>query len=487
MVRFINFLGLITLFLLLPLTLSADSWDLVHKSGELRWGADPTGGAPYVFADPQNPSNLIGFEVDLMLALSRELGVKPRLVSVPWDELIPALERGDYDVAFNGLEITAGRQRVVLFTRPYYIFVEQMTVRRGDRRFSTVADLRGHRIGTLSASLAQSILSSDPLITVVPYPSPVESYKDLQLGRTDAALFDAPIAAYYAGPNPQLENLDCFFGRGLYGGAVSKNSPRLKAELDRALDQLMKTGQARAIYNKWHLWNSEQKQLGQDVAVAHPPAERSVIPFVPLLLRSAGMTILLSVASMIIAVSFGFALCLGNLYGSRPVHHLCVGYVELARGTPLLVQLYLLYYGLPNVGIQLNAFVAAIVGVGLNYAAYESEIYRAGILSVPRGQDEAARSLGLTRPESLRFVIIPQALRTILPPSTNDFIALFKDTSLVSVITVTELTRAYNLAATTTFQFLNLGLITAALYFLMSYPLARWARTMERRRNAALH
>jgi polar amino acid transport system substrate-binding protein len=158
--------------------------------------------------------------------------------------------------------------------------------------------------------------------------------------------------------------------------------------------------------------------------------------------------------------------------------------VEITRGTPLLIQLYVLYYGLPNLGLQLNALVAAVLGVGFNYAAYESEIYRAGILSVPRGQEEAARSLGLTTWQTLRHVVLPQAIRTVLPPSTNDFIALFKDTSLVSIITVMELTRAYSQAATATFRFLELGLLTAGLYLMMSLPLSFLSRRLESQRRA---
>jgi polar amino acid transport system substrate-binding protein len=117
--------------------------------------------------------------------------------------------------------------------------------------------------------------------------------------------------------------------------------------------------------------------------------------------------------------------------------------------------------------------------MGFNYAAYESEIYRTGLLSVPKGQDEAARSLGLTTWQSLWHVLLPQSIKTILTPSTNDFIALFKDTSLVSIITVTELTRAYSQAATATFRFLELGLLTAALYLMMSLPLSFLSRRLE--------
>jgi polar amino acid transport system substrate-binding protein len=159
--------------------------------------------------------------------------------------------------------------------------------------------------------------------------------------------------------------------------------------------------------------------------------------------------------------------------------------VEIIRGTPLLIQLYLLYYGLPGLGVKLPALVAAVTGLGLNYAAYEAEIYRAGILAIPRGQTEAAQSLGMTRMQTVIHVLIPQAVRTVLPPVTNDFIAMLKDSSLVSVITVVELTKAYSIQAASTFSYLELGLVTAAIYLLMSLPLARLSRYLEARTGFA--
>ena len=118
------------------------------------------------------------------------------------------------------------------------------------------------------------------------------------------------------------------------------------------------------------------------------------------------------------------------MFGPAPVRWFASAYVEVVRGTPLLIQLYLIYYGLPNVGIRLNAFTAAVLGLGFNYAAYEAENYRAGIQAIPRGQMEAALSLGMTRAAAIRRVILPQAMRLVVPPVTNDFIALFKGTLL---------------------------------------------------------
>lgn len=466
-----------------------EAWNRVSSAGELRWGADATGGAPYIFPDRNNPKSLIGFEIELMEALGRQLHLTPRLVQAPWEELVPALQRGDFDIVVNGLEVTPDRRQVIDFSVPYYYFSEQITARKGDHRFTSMADLRGHRVGTLAASLAFTLLTQTGSIEVVPYPSPVESYRDLTLGRVDAVLMDLPIAAWYAQPNPALENTGEPIGEGVYAVGVRKDSPELLRKVNDGLAALAAQGELERIYRKWNLWNERQARL-KDASLSDGGAvaeRRSLKRYVPLLLAGAGMTLLLSVLSMALAVVAGALLCVAKLYGNRLWRSLAATYIEIIRGTPLLIQLYLLYYGLPNVGIHLNAFTAAILGMGLNYAAYEAEIYRSGLLSIPRGQSDAARSLGMTPWQTLWHILSPQAIRTILPPSTNDFIALFKDTSLVSVITVTELTKVYSTAANTSYRFLELGLMTAALYFLMSYPLATWSRKLERRQHAALH
>src|SRR6185436_5769262 len=153
------------------------------------------------------------------------------------------------------------------------------------------------------------------------------------------------------------------------------------------------------------------------------------------------------------------------LYGVKPIRWAATAYIEAVRGTPLLIQLYLIYYGLPDlVGLRLNAFVAAVVGLGLNYAAYEAENYRAGISAIPRGQMEAALALGMPRWIALRCVVIPQALRLVIPPVTNDFIALFKDSSLVSIITMVELTKVYGMIASTYYDYIGIGILAASIY-----------------------
>jgi polar amino acid transport system substrate-binding protein len=211
--------------------------------------------------------------------------------------------------------------------------------------------------------------------------------------------------------------------------------------------------------------------------------------YFPLLLEGAWVTIYLTVLSMALAVLLGLPIALTRLYAPPPFRWLATGYVEFFRGIPVLLLLYFLYYGLPSVGaslglgdaLKLQADHAAILGLGLNYAAYEAEIYRGGIGSIPAGQWEAAASLGMSSGLTLRRIILPQAIRVILPPMTNDFVGLFKDTSVVSIIAVVELSKQYQIISKSSMKYAEIGLVTAALYLIMSVPLAHLSRYLEKR------
>jgi His/Glu/Gln/Arg/opine family amino acid ABC transporter permease subunit len=172
---------------------------------------------------------------------------------------------------------------------------------------------------------------------------------------------------------------------------------------------------------------------------------------------------------------------LGRLSRLRPLRFLSTLYVELVRGTPLLVQLFIVYYGLPSVGIRLEPFLAGFLTLGAHYGAYLSEVYRAGILAVDRGQWEAAASVGMGRGMVMREVILPQAIRTILPPVGNYFISMLKDSALVATISVTELLRAGQLRVAITFRAMDIYLMVAAIYLVMSYALSLLIGFFERR------
>jgi polar amino acid transport system substrate-binding protein len=215
--------------------------------------------------------------------------------------------------------------------------------------------------------------------------------------------------------------------------------------------------------------------------------------FFPLLLAGAMVTVLITVLSMALAILIGLPIALVRLYAPTPLRWLALVYVEFFRGIPVLLLLFFLYYGLPVVAddwglpwsLKLTGLEAAIVGLGLNYAAYEAEIYRSGISAIPAGQWEAAASLGMSPLLTLRRIILPQAVRIILPPMTNDFVALFKDTSVVSVIAVNELNKQYQILSSSSLKYLEIGLTTAALYLIMSVPLGYLARYLEKRWGTA--
>jgi len=202
------------------------------------------------------------------------------------------------------------------------------------------------------------------------------------------------------------------------------------------------------------------------------------------LLRAAGMTVFLAVASFPLAMAAGLLIGVGRVYGPEWLKIPLAIYVEVIRGTPLLLQLYFLFFMIPKIHpiFALDPIYTGILGLAINYAAYEAENYRAGLLAIPKGQMEAALALGMTPFAAIRTVIVPQAVRVVIPPVTNDFIALFKDTSVCSVILITELTRKYNeLYNFNRDLVVELAFITAGLYLLMSYPMSLLARWLERR------
>jgi polar amino acid transport system substrate-binding protein len=207
--------------------------------------------------------------------------------------------------------------------------------------------------------------------------------------------------------------------------------------------------------------------------------------YLPALLGASFVTVVLSCLSMALAVVIGVLIASGRVYAGPLARRALTVYVEVTRGTPVLLQLFVLYYGLSAV-VRLPAFVAALVGLGLNYEAYESEIYRSALQAVPAGQLEAARTLGLSERQVLWLVRGPQAFRLALAPMTNDFVALLKDSSLVSVITVIELTKQTSIFASNVGSWVVPGALCAALYLAMSLPLAHLARKLEQRWKAPL-
>lgn len=458
-----------------------DTLERIRARGELLWGADLEGGEPYVFEDPSDPSKLVGFEVEIAEALARRLGVKARFVQVAWSNLVPSLERGDFDIVLNGLEATPERAERILLSRPYFVYAETLAVRKGAKERS-LDDLHGKKVGTLNQSYAHDLLEERP-IEIVLYEGVQEPYLDLVAGRIDGVLLDHIIADRYGCPTPGVECLPFDVALGAYAIGLRKEDAALKAAIDDALGDMIADGELRRILERWRLWDARQTKPVEVAlrATGDGAASRGFgLTQWALFLRGTGVTLGLSLASFALAVPLGLLLALGRIYGGPVGRVASAAYIEVFRGTPVLLQLYVLYYGLAPI-VRLSALTAAVLGLALNYAAYEAEIYRGALLALPRGQSEAAASLGLSRWQTLRHVLLPQSFRIALPAMTNDFVALLKDSSLVSVITVVELTKRMTIAAVDLRGWLVPGLACAALYFALSFPLSRLAAWLERR------
>ena len=469
-----------------------------------RWAGDPEGGAPFVEADPSHPDELVGFDVEIASLIAAKLGRSPQFINITFTSLDQSIARGDAEIALSGIEDTAARRATMAPTIPYYEFREVLSVRTADAgRIRSLGDLRGRRVGTLGGTTAYEILLAaerDHGVVPVSYDDDVHPYSDLVIGRLDAVLLDNVIAARRTRTIPGFIVQPQAAAVGHYIGLLSSANAPLRDAINEILRTGMRDGTLERIFRKWNVWNDDQPQLyarlvaGEQVpAVIGLDQSATVVAmskveaarrYLPSLLRASVVTIVLSCLSMALAVALGMGIATGRVYGARPLRALLTGYVELMRGTPILLQLFVLYYGLAT-AIRLPAFAAALLGLALNYAAYESEIYRSALEAVSIGQLEAARILGLSERQVLTLVRAPQAFRLALAPMTNDFVALLKDSSLVSVLTVLELTKETQIFATNLGSWVVPGILCASLYLAMSLPLAALARRMEQRWKVA--
>ncbi len=225
----------------------------------LRWGADPSGGAPYVYADPANPNRYIGFEKEMVDALAAAMGRKPEFVPTDWESIVSTLQRGSFDIVVNGLEPTTDRAQLILFSKPYYVFEQQLTVRKDEDRIHSIADCRSLRllVGTLGNTAASRYMQKEG-IPFRGYPDPVAAYRDLELKRIDGVLMDVPMELYYARSNPALRPAGAPFLRGTYNVGLRKGDEALKAQIDAAIDKIIRDGKLESILRKWNLWNDAQ-------------------------------------------------------------------------------------------------------------------------------------------------------------------------------------------------------------------------------------
>lgn len=467
-----------------------DALSRVQRTGRLIYGCDKEGGGPYAYPDPDAPSEVIGFEVELMEALGRALGAEPEFAQGQWDTLLQNLATERVDMVVNGYEWSPVRARDYLASRPYYLYqLEVMAAAGGPiQGWETLAAAKPGggrwRVGVLGGSAAETYAREHAAETVevVSYTGATDAMLSVLNGQLDATLQDLPAARFYRGQYPGLEIKGTPVGEGHYVIYLRRGDERLLGAVNAALERLAADGGLQRILERYGIWTERQKELATWTPDRYPTQTGQeqargwtlVRKYSGTLLQAALMTLLLSLTSMPLAMAIGLAVALGRLYGPKPLRWALTAYVELLRGTPLMLQLFVLFYL-----ARLPALVAGIGGLAINYSAYEAEIYRAGLQAIPAGQMEASLALGMSRRLALRRIIVPQAVRIVVPPVTNDFIALFKDTSVCSVITLVELSKQYQILANSTGGVLEFALASSVLYLVMSLPLSWFSRWSE--------
>ncbi|HVG34203.1 MAG TPA: ABC transporter permease subunit [Pyrinomonadaceae bacterium] len=468
------------LFLMLPAAVSAQSsLQRVRQNGILRIGTDAT----YPPLEYVENGQFAGFEIDLANAVARELGVRAEFINASFDGIFPALQNGSFDAVVSSVTITPERSASMLFSDPYYDSGQLIAVRQGTQGITTPEGLAGKKVGVQINTTAQIDLEKRAGVQVAVYNTIDLALLDLKNGRIDAVVGDAPVLRFMIRQSfRELQTVGRRFTDEKFGIAFAQSSEDLRRATNAALWRIQDSGEYDRIHEKWFGEAAErtadQEASGARRAVFDTSLLRKIWT---LFLKGVWLTAKLAFLSLFLGLPIGLLLSLARVQSSRLLSAPAAVYVEVIRGTPLLVQILFIYFVLPLFGIHLPAFTSGVIALTINSAAYISEIFRAGILSIDAGQMEAARSLGMSYAQAMRRIILPQTFRRVVPPLTNEGIALLKDSSLVSVIGLTELARTGQELASRYAAPLTIWPIVALFYLLLTFPLTRVAEYLERR------
>ncbi len=477
----------------------------IKQRGELIFATDPT----YPPFEYMEKAQMIGFDVDIGNEIAKDLGLKAKWIGLEWAGVLGSLESGKCDLAMAGITITAERKgKGYVFSRPYLLSGQEIVRRKGDTRINGPKDLVNKIVAVQQETTGQFAVAKlgVPKDHMLRFDQVQDGLMDVRNKRSDATVGDLPtLKAILQKGFPELELVGEPFVKETLGIVAWKNNPVLVGLVNRSLNQMMVDGRYAVAYKKWFGEPLTAKIVGElenrksdgspvpDVPIAamkelpQPKVTGSSFSFrwevagaaIPQLIKGAELTLALTLLSLLIGTPTGLIFALMRISPVKPLNWIATVYVEIVRGTPLLMQIYVIYFVLPAVGVELSSFVAGVLALSLNAAAYISEIFRAGIESIDSGQMEAARSLGMDYRVAMVNVILPQTVRRVLPPLTNEAVALLKDSSLVSVVALAELMRMGKEIATNGGSPTTVYLTVAVFYLAMTLPLTWLVRRLE--------
>ncbi|WP_390405374.1 ABC transporter permease subunit [Lacticaseibacillus jixiensis] len=474
----------------------------VSASGTLKVGME-AGYAPFNWTQSTSANGAVkiqgsseyanGYDVQMAKKVAKAIGKKVIVVKTSWDGLPPALTSGKIDAIIAGMSPTAERRKTIDFTNTYYASKLTVVVRR-DSKFAkakSIKDFKGAKItAQLSTFHYQAIKQMKGVIKEEAMNNFPAMRVALESGTIDGYVSEVPEGITAQDANPDLTYLKFSKANGF------KTNPE---DVDLAIG-LRKADPDKAKINAElaKISTAERNKMMKEAVAVQPNTASQGNWFMnilkhygPMLLRGTGMTLLISLVGTIVGFIIGLLVGIirtipkpkakGKRGLQAVINWLLAVYIEVFRGTPMIVQAAVLYYGAAQAfGINMNKTMAALVIVSINTGAYISEIIRGGIISVDEGQFEAAHALGFTHLQTMMKVILPQAVRNSLPAVTNEFIVNIKDTSVLSVISVSELFFSAETVAGQNFQFFHTYLIVSGIYLILTFTISRLFRLIEK-------
>ncbi|QHK50445.1 ABC transporter permease subunit [Staphylococcus aureus] len=481
LIRFILVLGLLISSAMVYINPTAhaeqdQTWEKIKERGELRVGLSADY-APMEFEHTVNgKTEYAGVDIDLAKKIAKDNNLKLKIVNMSFDSLLGALKTGKIDIIISGMTSTPERKKQVDFSDSYMMTKNIMLVKKDKvNEYKDIKDFNNKKVGaqkgTEQEKIAQTEIENASITSLSRLPDVILALKN---GKVEGAVVEKPVAEAYLKQNPKLGISNVKFNEEEKDTviAVPKDSPKLLSQINKTIKEVKDKG----LIDKY--MTNAANAMNDDSGF--------ISKYGSFFLKGIKITILISLIGVALGSILGAFVALMKLSKIKIISWIASIYIEILRGTPMLVQVFIIFFGITAaLGLDISALVCGTIALVINSSAYIAEIIRAGINAVDKGQMEAARSLGLNYRQTMKSVIMPQAIKNILPALGNEFVTLIKESSIVSTIGVGEIMFNAQVVQGISFDPFTPLLVAAALYFVLTFVLTRIMNMIEGRLNAS--
>ncbi|HDC2779556.1 TPA: ABC transporter permease subunit [Staphylococcus aureus] len=481
LIRFILVLGLLISSAMVYINPTAhaeqdQTWEKIKERGELRVGLSADY-APMEFEHTVNgKTEYAGVDIDLAKKIAKDNNLKLKIVNMSFDSLLGALKTRKIDIIISGMTSTPERKKQVDFSDSYMMTKNIMLVKKDKvNEYKDIKDFNNKKVGaqkgTEQEKIAQTEIENASITSLSRLPDVILALKS---GKVEGAVVEKPVAEAYLKQNPKLGISNVKFNEEEKDTviAVPKDSPKLLSQINKTIKEVKDKG----LIDKY--MTNAANAMNDDSGF--------ISKYGSFFLKGIKITILISLIGVALGSILGAFVALMKLSKIKIISWIASIYIEILRGTPMLVQVFIVFFGITAaLGLDISALVCGTIALVINSSAYIAEIIRAGINAVDKGQMEAARSLGLNYRQTMKSVIMPQAIKNILPALGNEFVTLIKESSIVSTIGVGEIMFNAQVVQGISFDPFTPLIVAAALYFVLTFVLTRIMNMIEGRLNAS--